>query len=172
MGRESSNLSKDIASIQRQMAQIRHDMHHEVQGAVEGAQSLTDWRTLIRMNPWISLGIAATVGYLIVPKRRRETPTIVSVDAAPERFARSAPASQPAQARRSRWSTFGTVFSLAAPVLVRAAQNYALQHVEQWLTMQPTPSAENGRGRQPQSNFAKAADVSSATRFRSADPNP
>ena len=72
------------------MAQIRHDMHHDVQGAVEGAQSLTDWRTLIRMNPWISLGIAATVGYLIVPKRRRETPTIVSVDAAPEQFARSA----------------------------------------------------------------------------------
>ena len=38
-------ISTDISEIQRQMAQIRHDMHHEVQCAVRSAQSLTDWRS-------------------------------------------------------------------------------------------------------------------------------
>ena len=32
--------------------------------------------------------------------------------------------------RRNKWNTLGIAFSLVAPVAVRAAQNYALQHLE------------------------------------------
>jgi len=165
MATASSSLSAEIADIQRQMARIRHDMHVEVRGAVKGAQSLTDWRTLIRMNPWISLGIAATAGYLIVPKRRRKTPTVVSVDEGPQQTARSAAGNQPTPARPTKWATFGTVFSLVTPVIVRAAQNYALQHLEQWLAAQPLP-AETGHGRQPQSDVRQSADMGPAARLR------
>ena len=59
--------SMDISDIQRRMAQIRHDMHQEVQGAVKGAQSLTDWRSLVKSHPWLSISVASVVGYLLVP---------------------------------------------------------------------------------------------------------
>ena len=60
----------ELSDIQRRMAQIRHDMHEEVQGAVRGAQSLTDWRSMVASHPWAALGAAAAVGYLAVPHRR------------------------------------------------------------------------------------------------------
>jgi ElaB/YqjD/DUF883 family membrane-anchored ribosome-binding protein len=57
--------SMDISDIQRRMAEIRHDMHQEVQGAVKGAQSLTEWRSFVKSHPWLSISVASVVGYLI-----------------------------------------------------------------------------------------------------------
>ena len=51
--------STELEDIQRRMAQIRHDMHGEVRQAVKGAQSLTDWRSLVRNHPWLTVGVAA-----------------------------------------------------------------------------------------------------------------
>ena len=62
----------EINEIQRRMAQIRHELHEEVREAVKGAQSLTDWRSQVRNHPWLALGAAAVMGYMIVPRRRRE----------------------------------------------------------------------------------------------------
>ena len=80
MATANSTISAEISDIQRRMAQVRHEMHQEVQGAVKGARSLTDWRSLVRSHPWLSLGVAAAAGYLIVPKRRWETPAVTAVD--------------------------------------------------------------------------------------------
>ena len=124
---EKPPLTTEISEIQRRMAQIRHDMHHEVQGAVRGAQSLTDWRSVVRNRPWLSLSIAVAVGYLIVPRRQSEARTLVTAGPI------SNPVSPPTamlQTEPSRWSSLKTVYSLLAPVAVRAAQNYALQHLE------------------------------------------
>ena len=35
----TTNLNMNVADIQRRMAQIRHDMHQDVQGAVKGADA-------------------------------------------------------------------------------------------------------------------------------------
>jgi hypothetical protein len=128
----------NVADIQRQMAQIRHDMHHEVQGAVQGARTLTDWRSIVRSYPWLSLSVAAAVGYFVVPKRRTATPSVVAGAAqSPEFLASAGSGNQKEKARFTGWSVLGTAFSLLTPIVVRAAQNYALTYFEQWLANHP-----------------------------------
>jgi hypothetical protein len=122
----------DITEIQRRMAQIRRDLHEDVREAVKGAQSLTDWRSRVRSHPWLALGAATVVGYLIVPKRH-PAPAIVAVAPAPAQAAVSTPEAP----RRKRWGLIGSAVGLVAPIAVRAAQNYAIQYLEQWIASKP-----------------------------------
>ena len=155
MATAKSTPTADMNDIQRRMAQIRRDLHEDVREAVKGAQSLTDWRSQVRNHPWLALGAAAAIGYLIVPKwRRPETATFVTVNpgaAAGLGAAPSAPASPSSPPRKVRSGILGSAFSLLAPIAVRAAQNYAIQYMEQWLAAQqsrsgPAPGPGSGAG--------------------------
>lgn len=149
MATGKSTTTAEITDIQRRMAQVRHELHVEARQAVKGAQSLTDWRSLVRLHPWLMMGAAATVGYLIVP-RRAKTPTVVAVTppgpAPALTLAASAQSEKSPRARR--FGILGSALSLLAPIAVRAAQNYAIHGMEQWLASQsggrPAPS-EPGR---------------------------
>lgn len=127
----------DITEIQRRMARIRHELHEDVREAVKGAQSLTDWRSQVRSHPWLALGAAAAVGYLLVP-RRHAAPAIVAV--AP---AAAVQPSVAASEKKKRWGLIGSAFGLLAPIAVRAAQNYAIQYLEQWIASQPPGSGSS-----------------------------
>ncbi|MEA2631568.1 MAG: hypothetical protein QOE66_1787, partial [Chloroflexota bacterium] len=70
--------TNEIEEIRRQMAQIRRELHEDVQEVVAGAEAVADWRRYIRMYPWAAVGIATATGYLIVPKRRRSVPRDVA----------------------------------------------------------------------------------------------
>jgi hypothetical protein len=155
-----------ISDIQRRMAQIRHEMHQDVQGAVKGAHSLTDWRSLVRSHPWLALGIATAAGYLIVPKRRIQTRTVVAASGPPPEALPVAAASQAAPAMRARASTIGTVFSLVAPVAIRAAQNFALKRFEEWLERHPLHPSATGRGKEYQPGSPPAAPTGPLVGFR------
>jgi hypothetical protein len=137
----AKSTTTEITEIQRRMAQIRRELHENVRDAVEGAQSLTDWRSHVRQHPWLTLGAATALGYFIVPKRR-EQPAAAIVAVAPA----AAPA--PAEAlkaapKKKRWGIIGTAVGLLAPVAARAAQNYAIQYLEKWIAAQP-PGAGPG----------------------------
>jgi hypothetical protein len=149
MATAKSTTTAEVSDIQRRMAQIRHELHQEVQEAVKGAQSLTDWRSQVRNHPWLALGAAAAVGYLVVPKRRSETPAIASVRPPAYGLVAAAPVAPVSQPRGSSWSVLGTAFNLLAPVAVRAAQNYVLHNLEQMLTPQPSGPAETRPGPRP-----------------------
>jgi hypothetical protein len=160
----AKSTTAEITEIQRRMAQIRRELHEDVRGAVEGAQSLTDWRSQVRNHPWVALGAAATLGFLIVPRRRQEpVPAIVAV--APAAAAPATPTS-PAEPRKKRWGIIGSALGLLAPIAVRAVQNYAIQYLEQWIASQPPgagsallgsglfpggPTSGSGRGPDPRS---------------------
>ena len=135
MATAKATTTAEILDIQRRMAQIRHELHVEAREVVKGAQSLTDWRSLVRNYPWLALGAVAAVGYLIVP-RRSETPTVVAVN--PPALAASLPAQPEQPPRRRRWGILSTALGLLGPIVVRAAQNYAIQSMEQWLAAQPS----------------------------------
>jgi hypothetical protein len=159
--------SMDISDIQRRMAQIRHDMHQEVQGAVKGAQSLTDWRSAVKSHPWLSISIASLAGYLIVPARRSTSPTIVSIaHPSQEVPVVSAGLAQKQQTKPSGWSILGTAFSLLAPIAVRGAQSYALGYLEQWLSQHPLPSVPGESPGKPPRESSHSASTSPADRLR------
>jgi len=124
----------DITEIQRRMAQIRHELHADVREAVKGAQELTDWRSQVRSHPWIALGAAAALGYVIVP-RRHSAPVPAVVAVTPAMAVPPTPA--PAPPTKKRWGLVGSAIGLLAPIAVRAAQNYAVQYLEQWIASRP-----------------------------------
>jgi hypothetical protein len=51
------------------MSQIRRDLDEHVDEIVDSARQLTDWRAYIGANPWPFLGVAAGLGYLVMPTR-------------------------------------------------------------------------------------------------------
>jgi hypothetical protein len=168
MATAKPNNSTDIEDIQRRMAQLRHDMHEEVLVAVKGARSLTDWRSLARNHPLVTLGVATAIGYVIVPRRRSEAPTIVAVNATAPEVAALAEVQKPSERTAgTAWSIMGTVFNLVAPIIVRAAQNYSMQYIEGLLAGHELPPDEAGRdGRNAGNGARPGAATGSAGRLR------
>jgi len=127
------------------MAQIRREMHEDVQGAVRGAQSLTDWKSIVGSYPWAAISVAVGVGYLLVPHRGSQPKTANATIAGALRE-QAVPAPFP-QTPKVPFRPVGAAFGLLAPVLIRAAQNYALNYFEQWLAEHPFNLKEGDRGR-------------------------
>jgi len=65
------SVDQSANEIQRQMSQIRRDLDEQVDELVDSARQLTDWRAYVAANPWPFLGVAAGLGYLMVPTRVR-----------------------------------------------------------------------------------------------------
>ncbi len=129
----ASTLS-EVDEIRRHMAQIRHELHEDVQGVVRGAEATADWRRYIRNYPWAAMGLAFGVGYLIVPRRPR--PQMPAFPYLAQPAPQAAPAVSPAPAepaKKKGKGIFRTVLGLAAPFALRTAQGYALQFFEQFL---------------------------------------
>ena len=61
--------SPETEAIRQRMEEVRCDLDEDVQEIVEGARDMGDWRSYVRTYPWICLGAALAVGYLIVPGR-------------------------------------------------------------------------------------------------------
>jgi hypothetical protein len=57
--------------LRRQMAEIRCTLREHATDAAEGVRRHTNWRFLVSAYPWVSLSLAATLGYLLIPSRRQ-----------------------------------------------------------------------------------------------------
>jgi hypothetical protein len=57
--------------IQQRMSQIRHDLDETVDEISDQARQLRDWRYYMQRYPWLVAGVAAAVGYLVVPTRSK-----------------------------------------------------------------------------------------------------
>ncbi|MBL8855493.1 MAG: hypothetical protein JNK57_16115 [Planctomycetaceae bacterium] len=62
--------SPETAALLRRMAEVRADLDDGAQEIAESARDLGEWRHYVRSYPWLCLGVACVVGYLIVPRRR------------------------------------------------------------------------------------------------------
>jgi hypothetical protein len=51
------------------MQQIRCEMDQDLEQMVATARSMVDWKHYVKTYPWVCLGTAAALGFLIVPKR-------------------------------------------------------------------------------------------------------
>jgi hypothetical protein len=131
-----ASANAEVSNIQREMAQARRQIHEDVGGAIDGVQTLTDWRSLVRAHPWLSLGIAAALGYLVVP-RRPAAGLAEAVEAQPQlaRDGRGAPTIEPAtrHSDAGKWALLSSGFAVISPIVIRLAQSYALRYLESWL---------------------------------------
>ena len=136
------------------MAVIRRELHTNVRESVAGAEAVVDWGRYTWTYPWIALGAAAAVGYLVYTSGHQK----VTADTAS--LADGAKAGEPvagAGAKGRERSRIGRNLLLAAwgiffPVAVRAGQNYMLSWLEQQYSTRTVdrtalaPSAEERGG--------------------------
>jgi len=129
-------------AIRQQMRQVRRELGEDVDGLVDNAQVLTDWRHYVRSYPWVCLGAAAVAGYLLVPSRLR----VVQPDAAT--IAKLVREQKPKSASAGVAATIGSMIgnALLQGGLALAKQQLG-KHLESYLQSRPThvrPGAEVG----------------------------
>jgi hypothetical protein len=56
-------------TLQAQMRSVRCEVGEDVQGIVDNARVLTDWHYYVSTYPWLCVGAAAALGYLVIPTR-------------------------------------------------------------------------------------------------------
>jgi hypothetical protein len=138
-----STASNDVDEIRRRMAEIRHDLHQDVQGVVATAEAVTDWRRHLTGHPWLALGAAFAVGYFIVPRRRTPeiTTTVASAIADGElakiRESLDALKDQAGVAKpKPKKGLVGAALGMIVPLVLRAGQGYAMSYLENWIAEQ------------------------------------
>lgn len=113
-------------NIQRRMRDLRQEFDSDMLRVVADARELTDWRHYVRTYPWLCVGLAAAVGYLVVPGRTpRES---VRVDLASLRELLREGKAFEVTPQRPRQSLAGTLLGVAATSLLRTAIGVAAQH--------------------------------------------
>lgn len=56
-------------SVRARMQRIRCEIDRDVEDMAASARSMVDWKHYVKTYPWVCLGTAAALGFLIVPKR-------------------------------------------------------------------------------------------------------
>ena len=125
----------EIDEIRRHMAQIRHELHEDVQGVVKGAEAATDWRRYVRSYPWVAVGVAFGLGFLLVPKRHHAvagtTVNFAGLDQVRPVIHEAAKAVEPP--KKQGKGLLKAALGFVAPFALRTAQGYALHFFEQYL---------------------------------------
>jgi len=124
-----STLSPSSAEeIQQQMRQVRRELNEEVQEIVEQARDLADWRHYVRRYPWICLGGAAALGYLLVPAR-----VVVVRPTAPQPI--QPPAPPPPTPSQPSWmgTVASSVANMATSALLQGGSALLRRHLENYL---------------------------------------
>ena len=62
-------MSEVAEQIQRRMEAVRCHLIDDADHVAQSARQMVDWQEYVRRYPWTSVGVAAAIGYLVVPKR-------------------------------------------------------------------------------------------------------
>ena len=128
--------SLESNAIRQRMEEVRCDLDEDVQEIVEGARDMREWRTYVKSYPWVCLGAAVAVGYLLVPRRplgiRLDAPTLAEL----AKQSRSL-----AEARTPpKGGVGGTLLKFVGSQLVRGVASYVGQQAGKHFAQQATES--------------------------------
>jgi hypothetical protein len=116
------------------MTRIRCNLNEGVDGIVENAKVMSDWRFYVRSYPWACVGAAVALGYLIVPARLE----IMRPD--PETLAELAKQNRllvkPEAEPQKRGGLTGAFLSLLAGAAMRGVTSYATGVASQAMAQQ------------------------------------
>jgi hypothetical protein len=94
----------------------------DVDEVVHSTRQMFDWREYVRRYPWACMGIAAAVGYLVVPKRVElispDTDTLLRLAKKNKLVVKASPTPH------ERSGITSTLFTLAANAAVRGVVSY------------------------------------------------
>ena len=58
-------------SVRARMQQLRCEIDGDMEDVSANARNMVDWKHHVKTHPWVCLGAAVALGFLIVPKRSR-----------------------------------------------------------------------------------------------------
>jgi hypothetical protein len=133
--------------IQKEMRQIRVELRDNVQEIVSGAREIVDWQSYVKAYPWLTVGAAAFVGYLLVPSRT----TVIRPD--PEALRELTKSREMLEQQvKPKKSLMGMVVGMVAASAAQAAMSVASHQVQQLLhSLQQPPTQQTGGPRHDQS---------------------
>jgi hypothetical protein len=117
-------------TVRARMQGIRCDIDQDLEDVSASAHSMVDWRHYVKAYPWLCLGAAAGLGFLLVPKRS------MTADADPPVPTGPAKSDQPvnsAPAAAHGW--FDALVVAVASIAVREAIAYLGQNAGRLLGM-------------------------------------
>lgn len=136
------NSDEKAHNIRQRMAAVRVHLDEDVDGIIDGADRMRDWRNYVASFPWASLGVAAALGFMVVPRKLE----IVSPDADTlEKLAKSnrLVVEHKPRGERKR-GLVQTAFSLASHTLLRAGIAYLGQQVGKQAGYQASEDSTQG----------------------------
>jgi hypothetical protein len=107
-------------TVRARMQGIRCDIDQGLEDVSASARSMVDWKHYVKAYPWVCLGTAAALGFLIVPKRVRAINADLATPTEPAKTGHLVVNSAPAAARGLVDALVATVVSIA----VREATAY------------------------------------------------
>ena len=139
--------------IRRHMSAVRAQMAQDADHVADATRTMTDWRTYVRRYPWLFVGGAAALGYIMIPRR----PTVVTLDPEVLRQLAGRPVNVAPQAPRP--SLFASMLSMAVSLGAR----HVMQHVSHMMTnygqQSSASNAQDGRGPAADSHNQGADDA-------------
>lgn len=110
------------------MQAIRYGLRPEVDEIVESARTLMTWQHYVKHYPWASLGVAAAVGYMVVPRKLKisspDVETLKQLARENRLVVENKPKSQ------ARPGLISSALTLAGGAVLRAALTYAGERAE------------------------------------------
>ena len=120
--------SSESEQLRRQMVRIRNELSEDVSEVVEHAKALTDWQQFVRRHPWLCVGAAAAVGYLVVPSRLKARSPASAMTAPPAMSQGATPRSPVATTKQA--SVVNPLISAIAGVMIRSAVAVAADRLQ------------------------------------------
>jgi hypothetical protein len=127
MPNHSDDLRSKPEEILARIDSVRGRLGDDVTSARSSVKELTDWRRVVQRFPWAAVGLAAAVGYLVVPKRRVEQtvdPKALEKMAKEHRVVVTPPAYEPQQKGLGN-----AIVAVVAASLARAVVGYLGERV-------------------------------------------
>ena len=127
--------------IQRQMREVRSELRDDVQEIVANARVMADWHYYVRTYPWLCLGAAAAVGFVLVPSRV----TVVRPDARElANLVRQHQVNVKAELKpKPATGILGSLINLAASAALQGAMAVASYQMDQLFKGWKAASSEN-----------------------------
>ena len=133
---------RSAEEISYSMKRLRNELDGDVCQIKQSAATLSDWQYYIRNYPWMSLGGAALIGYLLVPKRLEiQSPDVETL----EKLARkNRLVVEPQPRQHASKGGLQTVASFLTRLIVKAATAQLMHHFANGIASQESTSSVTG----------------------------
>ncbi len=126
-------------TVRAQMQGIRRNIDQDLEDVSASAHSMVDWKHYVKTYPWVCLGTAAVLGFLVVPKRSAATVADVAAPTEPAKIGRPVAKSSPT----AMGGLVDAIVAAAVSVAVRETIAYFGPRVETFLGITKDPATKH-----------------------------